>query len=133
MTSVARIACLDAPYDPQVERALFGMQPRDSRREPLRLFRLCARNMPLCDRMFELGRFMLGRNSPEVASYDRGTRELVIGRVTARCRCEYEWGVHVAPTAKGSGFPQSRPTRSFMDRGRMPVGPMRIGPPWRSP
>jgi len=54
--------------------------------------------------MFELGRFMLGRNSPEVASYDRRTRELVIGRVTARCRCEYEWGVHMAAYGQRVGI-----------------------------
>ena len=38
------------------------------------------------------GRYELGRS----LSLSMRDRELVIHRTTARCRCEYEWGVHVA-------------------------------------
>ena len=31
-------------------------------------------------------------------------REIVIDRTTARCRCEYEWGVHVAFFAERAGL-----------------------------
>jgi alkylhydroperoxidase family enzyme len=54
--------------------------------------------------MFRLGRFMLGRNTAVAANYDTRTRELVIDRVTARCGCEYEWGVHVAAYGKEAGI-----------------------------
>lgn len=91
-----RIAPLEPPYPSAVATALLGIHPRESAREPLKLFRIMVRNLPLCDSMFAFGRFMLGRNTPATASYDERTRELVIGRVTASCRCEYEWGVHMA-------------------------------------
>jgi alkylhydroperoxidase family enzyme len=78
-----------------IQEALFGMHPRESSREPLKLFRIIAKNLPLADLIFRLGRFMLGRNTAVAAGYDP-TRELVIDRVTARCGCEYEWGVHMA-------------------------------------
>jgi alkylhydroperoxidase family enzyme len=100
----ARIACLDPPYGPDVEALLFGITSRTSPREPLKLFRLIARDQPLCDLMFRLGRFMLGRNTAVAAGYDTRTRELVIDRVTARCGCEYEWGVHMAAYRKEAGI-----------------------------
>lgn len=104
MQQVPRIAHLNPPYERRVEQALFGIHPTDSSREPLKLFRVVARNLPLCDHMFGLGRFMLGRNTAVAAGYDPRTRELVIDRVTARCGCEYEWGVHVAAYGRKVGI-----------------------------
>jgi alkylhydroperoxidase family enzyme len=43
-------------------------------------------------------------HSTATANYDLRTRELIIDRVTARCACEYEWGVHVAAYAKKAGI-----------------------------
>jgi alkylhydroperoxidase family enzyme len=63
-----------------------------------------VRNPKLCDPMFAFGRFMLGRNTTTAASYDQRTRELIIGRVTARCGCEYEWGVHLAAYGEQAGI-----------------------------
>jgi hypothetical protein len=40
----ARIACLDPPYAPDVAALLFGITARTSSREPLKLFRLIARD-----------------------------------------------------------------------------------------
>jgi alkylhydroperoxidase family enzyme len=37
-------------------------------------------------------------------------REIVIDRVTALCRCEYEWGVHVAFFAERVGFTRDQVT-----------------------
>jgi len=62
------------------------------------------RSPKLCDPMFAFGRFMLGRNTTAGASYDLRTRELIIGRVTARCGCEYEWGVHLAAYGEQAGI-----------------------------
>ena len=91
-----RIAPLEPPYAADVAAALFGIHPSHSPREPLKLFRTMVRSLRLCDPMFAFARFMLGRNTATAARYDLRTRELVIDRVTARCGCEYEWGVHMA-------------------------------------
>jgi alkylhydroperoxidase family enzyme len=37
-------------------------------------------------------------------SLDKRRREIAIDRVTARCGCEYEWGVHVAYFAESVGL-----------------------------
>ena len=95
MTDTPRVRHLDPPYDPGVEALLSALQPKNSQIEPLKLFRTIARNLPLGQAMFALGGFML-RRDPQNRSFDLRSRELVIDRVTARCGCEYEWGVHVA-------------------------------------
>lgn len=33
-----------------------------------------------------------------------GPREIVIDRTCVRCRCEYEWGVHIAFFGERAGF-----------------------------
>ena len=96
MSDTPRIPHLTPPYDPDVQAGLTLMHPKDSPVEPLKLFRTIARHLPMGNAMGAIGRFMLGRNTTEAASFDLRMRELVIDRVTARCNCEYEWGVHVA-------------------------------------
>lgn len=93
---MARISHLNPPYSAPVEAALSVMHPRNSPVDPLKLFRTMARNLPLGSAMAQLGPYMLGRS----ANFDMRSREIVIDRVTARCGCEYEWGVHVAGYAK---------------------------------
>lgn len=99
-----RIAQLDPPYSDAVASAVLGIHPKESTREPLKLFRIMAKNLPLCRRILELGGYMLGRNSEGAAGYDLRTRELIIDRITARCACEYEWGVHVAAYGNRAGI-----------------------------
>ncbi|WP_296480967.1 carboxymuconolactone decarboxylase family protein [Phenylobacterium sp.] len=70
--------------------------------EPLKLFRTFARNLPFATAMGPLGGYMLSRGRDGGAGYDVRSRELVIDRVTARCGCEYEWGVHIASYARGA-------------------------------
>ncbi len=53
--------------------------------EPIALFRTFARNPTMWSAMREWGRYELGRD----LSVDRRTRELVILRACARCRCPY--------------------------------------------
>jgi len=89
-TSQPRIRPLEPPYDPAVEAGLQAMMPRSAPVEPLRLFRTFVRAPAMADAMTALGRFVLGRE----LALDLHDRELVIHRVCARCRCEYEWGVH---------------------------------------
>jgi alkylhydroperoxidase family enzyme len=91
----ARIAPAQPPYPPDAQAALDRIMPPGI--PPLLLFTTLARD----ERLYE--RFRNG------ALLDKGhltlrQREIVIDRVTALCRSEYEWGVHVAFFAKRGGF-----------------------------
>lgn len=82
-----RILPVEQPVDPDVQAAFDKIMPPGV--GPLILFRTLARNA----RVFH--RFMAG------GLLDKGTisireREIVINRACARCRSEYEWGVHIA-------------------------------------
>ncbi len=95
MSAIPRIAPANAPYAPEVQARFDALMPPGV--EPLVLFRTLARD----PRLFQ--RFMGG------GLLDRGhltlrQREVVIHRVTALCRSEYEWGVHVAFFAKRAGL-----------------------------
>ena len=91
----ARIAPLDPPYDEKT-RELFDLVMPEGM-EPLQLFRTLAVQRRIFPRFMRAG--VLDRGP--VAIRDR---ELVIHRTTARCRSEYEWGVHVAAFARPLGF-----------------------------
>jgi alkylhydroperoxidase family enzyme len=104
MTLTARISQLTAPYTEEVEAALAVMHPKSSPVDPLKLFRTMARNLPLSAAISQLGPYMLGRS----ANFDMRSREIVIDRVTARCKCEYEWGVHVAAYAHRVGLTEDQ-------------------------
>lgn len=95
-----RIAHLSPPYGAAEGEALAKMMPRDRAVEPLKLFRTFAKNLPFAKAMGPLGGYMLSRRENGGARYDVRARELVIDRVTARCGCEYEWGVHIASYAR---------------------------------
>lgn len=90
-----RIAPLTPPYPEGVAAALQRMMPPGAPIEPLALFRVLAHNPAMADAMQPLGRFFLGRRAPGDARPTARDREIVIARVSARCGCEYEWGVHV--------------------------------------
>src|SRR5688572_15272803 len=59
---------------------------------PLALFRAFVRNLPMAAAMHGWGSYELSR----ALSLTMRDREIVIDRTCARCRCDYEWGVHVA-------------------------------------
>ncbi len=90
-----RIAPLDPPYDDATQK-LFDVVMPDGM-EPLQLFRTLATNPRIFPRFMRAG--VLDRGP--VAIRDR---ELVIHRTTARCRSEYEWGVHVTAFARPLGL-----------------------------
>jgi alkylhydroperoxidase family enzyme len=92
------------PYEPTVDARLRKWMPPGAAIEPLALFRVLMRNQPLSDSMFPLGAHFLGPASG-ITIRDR---EIVIDRVCARCRCEYEWGVHAAAFAQPAGFDQAQ-------------------------
>ena len=95
-----RIAPLEPPYPPAVQ-ADFDRVMRGA--PPLALFRVLARNPRVLSRLIAGG--LLDRGSVSMRQ-----RELMILRTTARCRAEYEWGVHVAAFGAKSGWtaPQLR-------------------------
>jgi alkylhydroperoxidase family enzyme len=95
---VARIEPLHPPYEADVHEQLTRMMPPGV--EPIGLFRTFARNMTMTTAMHGWGVYELGRT----LSLSKRQREIVIDRVTARCGCEYEWGVHVAFFADAVGL-----------------------------
>jgi alkylhydroperoxidase family enzyme len=89
-----RIAPLDPPYSDQEELALAALGP------PIQLFRVLARRPDLAHAVASWGRYYLSRKSALTVRQ----RELVIGRTTALCGADYEWGVHIAFFAGKAGF-----------------------------
>ena len=85
-----RIEPLEPPYEPAVAAQLEAMMPPGV--PPIGLFRTFARNLPMAEAMGPWGGYELSKR----LSLSMRQRELVIDRVTARCGCEYEWGVHLA-------------------------------------
>jgi hypothetical protein len=83
---MSRIDPLSPPYPLEIQKLFDVVMP--SGMDPLVLFRVMARS----DRLFP--RFMRAGVLDEGPVPIRD-REIVIHRTTARCRAEYEWGVHV--------------------------------------
>jgi len=84
-----RIDLTDAPYEPDIQ-AVFDRLPAGWS-PPFALFRALARD----GRLFH--RFI--RGAPIYFSNSNLTirqREALLLRVTANCRCEYEWGLRIA-------------------------------------
>jgi alkylhydroperoxidase family enzyme len=82
-----RIAPADPPYAPEVQARFDALMPPGV--APLVLFRTLARDLRLFQRFMGAG--LLDRGHLTLRQ-----REVVVHRVTARCRSEYEWGVHAA-------------------------------------
>ncbi len=99
---MSRVAPLEPPYEPEVEARLSAMMPPGV--PPIALFRTFARNMPMTAAMDGWGHYELSKR----LSLTLRDREIVIDRTTARCKCEYEWGVHVAFFAERAGLSASQ-------------------------
>jgi alkylhydroperoxidase family enzyme len=93
-----RITPLEPPFDADVGPLLERMMPPGV--PPIALFRTFARNPPMAAGVNAWGSYYLTKQS----SLAMRTREIVIDRVTARCECEYEWGVHIAFFAEKVGL-----------------------------
>ena len=85
-----RIAALEPPHEPAVTAQLQKMMPPNV--APITLFRTVVRNLPMAEAMTLWGSYELSR----ALSLTLRDREIVIDRTCVHCRCEYEWGVHVA-------------------------------------
>ncbi|GAA3453548.1 carboxymuconolactone decarboxylase family protein [Dactylosporangium matsuzakiense] len=95
---MARIPALEPPFTADVAAQLGAMMPAGE--APIGLFRTFARNLPMTVAMHPWGRYELGRH----LSLPLREREIVILRTCARCRCEYEWGVHLMVFGERAGL-----------------------------
>ena len=91
----ARIAPAQPPFHADVQGWLDRTMPAG--KPPLVLFTTLARDPRLFGKFFAAG--LLERGHLTLRQ-----RELVIARTTARCRSEYEWGVHIAIFGARVGF-----------------------------
>ena len=91
----ARIAPAAAPYPDDIQTWLERTMPPGQ--PPLRLFTTLARDPRLFGKFFSAG--LLDRGHLSLRQ-----REIVIDRITALCRSEYEWGVHIAIFGARVGF-----------------------------
>jgi len=97
-----RIAPLEPPFASPVAEELARWQPPG--KDPIALFRTLTRHLPLARAMYPLGHYFLSGES-SIALRDR---EIVIDRVCARCRCEYEWGVHARVFGRAAGLSETQ-------------------------
>jgi alkylhydroperoxidase family enzyme len=104
-----RIEPAQPPYPADVAATLAAVTSPG--REPIRIFRTFAGNPAMAVAMGEWGRYELS----DRLSLPLRDREIVIQRTCARCRCEYEWGVHVAVFAERAGV--SRPQVASLAHG----------------
>ena len=118
MMARPRIAPVEAPYDPATEQMLGKWMPPDSGLEPLRLFRTLAVHESLFARMRPLGAGILGHGVIEPR-----LRELMILRTCARCRAEYEWGVHATFFGESVGLTPAEIQATVRARGDDPIWP----------
>lgn len=100
----ARISPADPPYAPRIQNRLENIMPPGV--PPLNLFTTLARD----ERLFE--RFMAA-NLLDRGNLDLRSREIVIDRVTALARSEYEWGVHVALFAQKASLSADQIVSTF--------------------
>lgn len=87
---MSRIEPLQPPYEQPTGELLGEMMPPGQ--PPIGLFRTFVRNDAMTRAMRSWGSYELSAQ----LSLSMRERELIIDRTTARCGCEYEWGVHVA-------------------------------------
>lgn len=64
------------------------------------MIRLLALHPKVAEKALAWGAYLLG---PQMTVSGR-EREIVIGRVSARCGSEYEWGIHVAAFSSAAGL-----------------------------
>jgi alkylhydroperoxidase family enzyme len=96
--SSARVAPAAPPLDDDIQQVIDAIMRGNP---PLVLFTTMARDRRLFFKFFGSG--LLDRGHLSIRQ-----REIVIDRVTAACRAEYEWGVHVATFAAKAGLTEEQ-------------------------
>src|SRR5438105_901420 len=94
-----RIDPVSAPYDESVATALepFRVGPDG---EPMNFFRVLIRNRPLYEALLGCAGYGISKRS----SLSVRDREILVLRLCARTRCEYEWGAHVWMWSERAGL-----------------------------
>ena len=95
----ARIALLERPFPPEFAAAMERVMPADA--EPLSLFKAIGTSQRHWAKFSAAS--LLDRGPLSLRQ-----REIVIDRTTARCGCEYEWGVHVQMFAGPAGLSEAQ-------------------------
>jgi alkylhydroperoxidase family enzyme len=98
-TEMSRIAPLEKPFPPAFDATMKALM-RGA--EPLVLFTTLAKQERTWAKF--AGGSLLDKASP----LSLRQREIVIDRTTARCGCEYEWGVHVTGFAAHVGLDEAQ-------------------------
>src|SRR3979411_2843805 len=96
-----RIAPVSPPFSPKVQ-ALFDRLPA-ARSPPFKLFTVLARDKRLLLRFTGSSVSYLEPSHVTVRQ-----REVLLLRVTARCRCAYEWGMRVHYFAEQAGLSEAQ-------------------------
>ena len=99
-----RISPVQPPYEGDVGHRLEAMMPPGV--PPILLFRTFVKNRSMAEAMGTWGSYELSKR----LSLSMRDREIVIDRTCARCRCEYEWGVHIAFFAEKVGLTSKQVT-----------------------
>jgi 4-carboxymuconolactone decarboxylase len=99
--TASRVPPLEEPYAPEVAETLRRIMPPGI--EPLKLFLTVAHNPAVLERFRTTGAYILN-----FGLVDPLDREVVIHRTTARCGCEYEWGVHAVAYGRPLGFSEQQ-------------------------
>jgi 4-carboxymuconolactone decarboxylase len=110
--SQERVALLEPPYDPAVAAHFDAIMPPGV--PPLRLFRAIGRSPRILEKL-------RGGNLLDRGPVSRRDRELVILRTCARCRAEYEWGVHVTFFAPRVGISDAQVRATVLGEASDPV------------
>jgi alkylhydroperoxidase family enzyme len=108
---MARISPASAPYPSSIQARFDELVPKGM--EPIWLFRVLARDERLFSR--SMGAGFLDRGHLTIRE-----REIVILRVCANNRSEYEWGVHVWAFAARAGFTPEQVAATFEQHGAAP-------------
>lgn len=93
---MSRIAPIERPWPAEFEQVIARIMPAGM--EPLKFLRVLATSPRAW------AKFFAGALLDDQSPLSLRTREIVINRTTARCGCDYEWGVHVRLFAERAGL-----------------------------
>jgi len=108
----SRMAAAEPPYAPKIQECFDRLMPKGV--APLALFTTLARDQRIFERCMNGAPLGLGHLTLR-------QREIVINRVTALCRAEYEWGVHIAFFAGRAGLSEAQVTSTVKGGAADPV------------
>src|SRR5262245_14611833 len=108
----SRLAAVEPPYAAKIQECFDRLMPKGV--APLRLFTTLARDQRIFERCVHGAPLGLGHLTLR-------QREIIINRVTALCRSEYEWGIHIAFFARRVGFSEAEITSTVKGGAADPV------------